>query len=319
MEITYKKQTGYDKELRKAEYEKLEFNRVEFVNKITKRFNVQTFFTNKNNPENCLVFNSVVIDNKPEKNRLEEYLFKMRRSFKDTYRPSPTEFDVEYNDQILQMFENSYWGVSLEGIGNIAYGSKESFLAQNYQGNLKRTYMYMYILGLHKRYALLYLSILTSRLPNTVKELIKYEKIHKENILHTFKEKIVFFKFRCVFTEISNITHQAKLFDIIEETLRIKPLLDEMESEIEALTSMLEMKEAKSKGELSEFIAVASMIFAVISTIASGWGLVKIIENDKLPPVYSCAFVAFLGLTLVLVFLIFVGLRLIFKLNKELK
>ncbi|KYH34006.1 hypothetical protein CLTEP_20580 [Clostridium tepidiprofundi DSM 19306] len=319
IKIYYNKKGEYNKELGKAEYIQVEFSRGKIVSNITNDFDVDTFFTRIKKPENCLVFNSVTLDRIPQENMLEEYLFRMRRSFKDSYRPSPLEFNVENNNEILRMFENSYWGVSLEGIGNITYSTKDSFFASNYKGNLKSTYIYMYILGLHKRYALLYLSMRISRLPNTIKEYIKYEKKHKENILYKFREKIVFFKFRCVFNETSNITHQAKLFDMIENTLRIEQLLNEMESEIEALTSMIEMKEFKSKSELREFVAAASLIFAVISTIVSGWELVKIIEKENFPPVNSNAFFTLLVLTFLLVFLVFTGAKLIFKIKKEMK
>lgn len=317
--ISYNRKGEYRKTFGKAEYIKVDFNREEFVKNITIDFDVDTYFTKVEKPENCIVFSSLTLDRHPSENMIEEYLFRMRRSFKDSYKPSPCEFNIKDNTEILRMFKNSYWGVSLEGIGNITYSSKDSFFAQNYKGNLKSTYIYMYILELHKRYALLYLSMLISRLPNTIKEYMSYEKKYKENILYRFREKIVFFKFRCIFNETSNITHQAKLFDMIETTLRIKPLLGEMESEIEALTSMVEMKELRSKGELKEFVTTASLSFAVISTCASGWALVKVIEEDCFPQLYSGAFFTLIGLAFLLVIIITMGIRLIFKIQKEMK
>ena len=71
----------------------------------------------------------------------------------------PQEFDLENNPNVLRFFENSYWGISTEGLNNIVYlvddNTTNEFMTTGYQKNLQNSYYYIYILALHQRFALL--------------------------------------------------------------------------------------------------------------------------------------------------------------------
>lgn len=139
-------------------------------------FNVKTYFdaSKKNLPFHALVFNAVLIDDPIVRSGkgehiITEYLFRMRRSFEESYKPNKLVYDKINNPEIVQIFENNYWGISLEGCANIVYlvgdPKTDHFFQENYFPQIRSTYFYMYILALHQRYALLHYSILTLKLP----------------------------------------------------------------------------------------------------------------------------------------------------------
>lgn len=214
---------------------------------------IKTYFTHKNHPMNAVVFNSVILADKPGKEQIEGYLFEMRRSFKDSYKPADSELSIVENMEIYQPFENIYWGVALEGMTNLSYlvedDKANKFLETTFYGNFDGTYLLMYVLELHKRYALLYFSIDASELPKNIDDYIDINNSENENYKKLFqlKKNITLFKLRCVFNDLTNITHQVKLLDTIEENLRIKDMMAEIESEIEALTDITHLFEERKK------------------------------------------------------------------------
>lgn len=214
---------------------------------------IKTFFTHKSHPMNAIVFTSIILKDKPKEEKIKEYLYEMRRSFKDSYKPADFELRIEENPEIYQSFENIYWGVALEGMVNVSFLVKDDktnkFLETTLFGNIDGTYLLMYILELHKRYALLYFSIEASGLPQDIDEYIDINNSENENYKKLFqlKKNITLFKLRCVFNDLTNITHQIKLLDTIEQNLRIKDMMQEIESEIEALTGITHLLEERRK------------------------------------------------------------------------
>jgi hypothetical protein len=223
------------------------------VGSILEGLQIKTFFTHKSHPMNAVVFNSIILADEPNEDQIKEYLFEMRRSFKDSYKPASSELELEENMEIYQPFENIYWGVALEGMANLSFLVKDDkankFLVTTFFGNLDGTYLLMYILELHKRYALLYYSIEASALPQNIDEYIDVNNSENENYKKLFqlKKNITLFKLRCVFNDLTNITHQIKLLDTIEQNLRIKNMMQEIESEIEALTDITHLLEERKK------------------------------------------------------------------------
>lgn len=97
----------------------IQTNLSEITDSVLKEFEVTSYFeSEKNVPKHAIIFNSTVLDfgenihsKKREcKEQLKQYLFELRRAFRSSYRPSPGEFNIENNDEILQTFDNSYWG-----------------------------------------------------------------------------------------------------------------------------------------------------------------------------------------------------------------
>lgn len=209
---------------------------------------VDRYFSSENNePESAIVYNSLMIDETFEgvegkEKLLGEYLFKLRRTFKESYKPAPNELMLDKNPQIIQLFENSYWGVSLEGFTNVIHLTNDhvtnEFFNGNYQSNLAQSYFYLYIIALHQRYALLALNSRAQDMPKSEQlSVADFEKIQK------LRKEINYFILRSFFKHVSSITHQQALYEKIEKCLQIEALKEDLRLELDALSSVAELQQ----------------------------------------------------------------------------
>ncbi|MCT2537134.1 hypothetical protein NC661_05815 [Aquibacillus koreensis] len=218
-------------------------------------------------------FLSIADDKKKE--CMERTLFKMRRTYKDSYKPCARDLDLENAEQVYQAFENSYWGYSLEGLANLSFLVEDEktnrFFESNYYGNLERGYFYLFIIALHQRYALIKLSKEATLLPNSLEGLVK----DKHNQIDKLREKIAYFNLRCAFKHVSYISHQDYIYQRFYVALQIDDLMTKIESEVESLGALVDLqKEARRKG--TEILIVwLTTIFAVISTVSALWTIYK--------------------------------------------
>jgi len=259
----------------------------ECIEKILNDLNVVTYFENNDNfPKQAIVYNTMCLRSNPGLENIENYMYKMRRLFKDSYKPCKRELTIDNCKDIIQLFDNSYWGISLEGFANLVYlvedEKTDNFMKGNYKGELENTYYYMYLLALHQRYALLYFSIQVSDIKkNNDKEIIDENII---NNISELKHDISYFYLRAIFSNISNITHQSELYDLLRDRLRIEDLMDEINSELDGLKAILEerkckveaMKEKRREDKRNRFhifIAIISVIFVILQTDNSVWDM----------------------------------------------
>ena len=97
------------------------------------------------------------LDKKPEGNGLGQLIFDARSNYVTAYK-APDEaltLDTPYN---IQTFENSYWGVSVNGATNVSYKTgderADNFFAGEFIQRLQGTYFAMYLLVLNRYFAL---------------------------------------------------------------------------------------------------------------------------------------------------------------------
>jgi hypothetical protein len=215
--------------------------------RLLKDLEVETYFTNKSSPHNATVFSSVTFNNRFSENDLYKLIFELSHAFKNSYKGNVEEA----KNSSVRSFENIYWFSALEGIANIAYftGDKitDTFLEGTFFGNIKYTYLTMYIIALHRRYALLYYTMLASNFSSNINDFTNNTANGKDNYLlvNELRNKIAFFKLRCVYSDLTNISHQAKLNDDIEASLRVYKLMKELEDEVEAILALVKLKEEK--------------------------------------------------------------------------
>ena len=322
------------------ETKQIDINLGRIAGEITKHLDVLSFFDNKVQPANrlaashALVFNAVILDKEFSKkndfmHELKKYLFFMRRSFKGSYKPAPAEFEIENNPEVMQFFENSYWGVSLEGLANIVYlvddENTNKFFMGGYSGNLKNTYFYLYILALHQKYALMQFFSTATQLPYTDSALADPDNTLLDE-LNSLRRKIAHFIMRSYFGQVSNITHQKKLYEAIRQTLGIREMLDELHFELEQLAALTEMEEQKRlaaqrleqklireeeqkqlaaqrliqeelraaenrrDNKFQKFIAVITTVFVLISTAQVVWEMYIYVSSQQYPALFSRTF-----------------------------
>lgn len=230
----------------------------EISGNILNELQIITYFTNsQNGPETAIVYNFMLLDKmftrEPEwENKLKLALYKLRKGYKDSYQPPPMEFDTDHNPQIIQLFKNSYWGVSLEGLTNLVYLTDNQvtndFFTSNYTGNLEISYFYIYILALHQRYAFLALNVEASEISKGENETNIDDNAAETKILKLRKD-INFLILRGFFKHVSSVTHQQTLYEAIAKNLSLEELKLDLHSEMEALASLAEMQAAKRERE----------------------------------------------------------------------
>ncbi|WP_335715673.1 hypothetical protein [Neobacillus drentensis] len=266
------------------------------------------FSSEKNEPESAIVYNSIMLDETFEEvddkeKLLGEYLFKLRRSFKESYKPASKELMLDENPQIIQLFDNSYWGVSLEGLTNVVHLTKDDvtneFFNGNYQSNLAQSYFYIYIIALHQRYALLALNSRAQDMPQSEKlSATECEKIQK------LRKEINYFILRSFFKHVSSITHQQALYERIEKCLQIEELKQDLHLELDALSSVAELQqelqrqkdkdeqerkanlEVLRKEKHADTFLLWSTVFVVFSAITGTWSVLADLFIKSKEPIF---------------------------------
>ncbi|NGY80464.1 hypothetical protein F6Y02_41600 (plasmid) [Bacillus megaterium] len=209
----------------------------------------------------------------------------MRKSFKDTYNAAPSEFEIDGHDEILQLFENSFWGVSLEGAAHIAYlkgNEGDIFFKDTHAQNVREVYFYLYILALHQHYTLQYFSTLVSRLPATLEKYLETKK-NGQKAIENLRARMVFFTLRCSFKQVSHISHQTSLYEMFRRALRIEELMDELHLELEALASITEIEKSRRSQRIQNIILYVTTLFVMISVTNDSMGIVTFIDTSNWP------------------------------------
>jgi hypothetical protein len=280
------------------------------------------FEGSKDKPTHALVFSVMLVDmaeTEREKsiNQIQRYLFQARRSFNSSFQTSRDEYLLDRNKEVMQPFENSFWGVSLEGLCNIVSttGDQQTndFFSSTYFKHIRNTYFYLYILALHQRFTLLFLSIKAARLPLSLVELESKEMMLAEHLvaISRLKEQMVLFTLRSSHTQVSPITHQSNMYTFLRQNMNIFELMNELHFELEALSSMAELQQQKSMirqtekdqivkelkverdASFQKLILVLTTLFVVISTSADAWNLFSNWLDKKYPIPGSTPFYLF--------------------------
>lgn len=319
IEMSYLKSTGRD------ESTEVHLDSNQIALNITEHLKVSCLFDGKNpmggnmiSSAHALAYSALVLDqsfmSSPDyENRLKQYLFWMRRSFKESYKPAPNEFDLYNNPDVLQFFQNSFWGISVEGLANIVYlvddEQSNKFFTGNYSGNLENTYFYIYIIALHERFALLKYIREAALIPYPVDEKDNLQETQDINgQIYQLRKKIAYLILRSSFYQVSNISHHNKLFEQLRLSLGIGDLHKELQFELKMLASLNEIEEQRivskiNKAEqdrrdkrerhersLERFITLISTMFVLITTTQAIWSMYAYYLLKQVPPLWSPSF-----------------------------
>jgi len=188
---------------------------------------------------------------------------------------------------VLTLFDNSSWGISLEGLGNIVTATDDdvtnAFFGSTYFHHIENTYLYLYILALHQKYALHYLTVQASELSHQL-SLHQDHPEEQSRILIEMKEKIVNFLLRSSYKQVSRSTHHALYYEWIRSRLHTEDMFHEIHETLEALASLTEVAEKKQREEeedrkrraadrFNKKITGISAIFLPLSIVTGIYGM----------------------------------------------
>lgn len=297
-EILEKYKLRKDKNIEKIKcFEKItsENLRKVYVEKLLKDLNlgVKNYFTSDKGPNYAHLFSYVNFDTNVNEGDINKYIYWLKNSYKKTYKPPFKELINQDKKEYLRLFDNIWWGSSVEGLTCITkntYDEVANEFIKSYSGNIEHVYLYMYILTLHMRYALLRYIIDASYLPKDI-ENYNEEEI---KILNKLKQKIILLDLRSIFNDISNMSSQIKVFDLIRESLRIDKLNYELTNEINNLDELaklyynnqskiqkeIEKKEKEKEKEKQEQVDKMLQIITFMLTIVATSSVIKEMINS---------------------------------------
>lgn len=214
---------------------------------------INTYFTRDDSPNYAHTFSYMNLESKIPEEEINKYVYWLKNSYKTSYKPTKDIISGKNNRGVKHLYENIWWGSSIEGVCCVAQNTENdnttnNFL-ENYTKNIEDIYLSMYILMLHIRYALLlYIIEAAEYIPRDISKYTETD-IRKINEL---KEKIIMLDLRCIFNDISNMSGQIAIFDLFRETLRIDKLTNELENEINNLNELASLYYSNKQRELRE-------------------------------------------------------------------
>lgn len=271
------------------------------------------YFTSPKFVDDAHVFSYIQFDEEASEERdIPTYLCKMMNAFKASFRPVEQNIDYKILDDIIQSADNIWWACSVEGLvcisKNVTNPIDNKFLENIFKWDIEKTYLYLYILTLHMRYALLNFSTqIANRTSKNLKNCTEYD-IQSWNEI---REKIILLDLRGIFYDISNKSEQIDVFDMIRKTLKIDALSDAIHTRIDDLGQLIDSytrrqeKLRKSK-QISQIAnAVTILVLALLGPI------IKIIV-DILYDINKSNFWYFLSIIPIVIAILFIA-YLIFK------
>lgn len=272
----------YQKKLSRDNAETIQTNLDEITARLLSPLEVESYFeTEKTPPRQAFIFSAAVLSaacftEMHQRNDLGRVIFVLRRSFKKSYKPALREFDLENNPDVLQLFENIYWGFSLEGVTCLAFytNDKETDeFVKSLMGRLSQTYLYLLLLALHQRYSLLKYNIDAAKLQKTPHGDLPEDL----SAISHLQAQIAWFQLRAMFDHISSNTHYTLLYERFCQVFRIKALASELMDEIRTLAILSRLKQderqRKQEKEKREHRENLETIFIALSTLLVGVSL----------------------------------------------
>ncbi len=233
------------------------------------------YFTSPKFVDDAHVFSYIQLDEESSESRdIPTYLCKSMNAFKASFKPVEQNVDYKILDNVIQSADNIWWVGSVEGIvcmsKNVANPIDNKFLENTFKWDIEKSYLYLYILILHMRYALLSFS---TQIANRTYKSLKNCSEHDIQSWNEIREKIILLDLRGMFYDISNKSEQIDVFDMIRKTLKIDKLSDEIHTRIDDLSQLVDsytkrQEKLKKSKQISQIAnAVTILVLALLGPI----------------------------------------------------
>ncbi|HZG86000.1 CorA family divalent cation transporter [Paenibacillus sp.] len=256
----------YERRLSKTEAEMQSFSFAAAASEAVEPFAGRFFDGNGSTPAEAIVFSGALLDVNTKEAGAEEFaadvLFRLRRAYREAYKPVSAHRSEERDEFVIRPFENSRFGVSLEGMANVVTRTgdpeTDAFFEGAYFHQLKGTYLYLYILALHQKYALVRLSKLAAGLQGELGG-SRGSLRAQSDAIDALKQSCIRFMLRSSYHQVTYNTHHSDVYELIRRRLRIEELMLEINESLHALAALtaiveqaLERKEEAAKREREE-------------------------------------------------------------------
>ena len=248
---------------------------------------VKSFFTNSNEPDYSHMLTYLRLQKETTTEDIEKCLFQLKGGVTDSCKPTLKDLDLEGGDGNIHLYDNYWWGASVECVTCVSKDTedeKSNGFNITFGGTIQDVYLYIYIIMLHMRYGLLKYIIEASDISKEVTEVINNkEEVEK---LNSLQKKIIQFDFRGIFNEISNMSAHIQISDMIRDKLRIESLNNELQSQIENLSKLIDIYTEKIENKHKDRIEI---IFQSLAIILAGLALSTYVRDsvDSILGVYN--------------------------------
>lgn len=287
-ELCYHKRTGKDTS------EEIRFHCLDLVRKLTASLGeVDDFDTDpglryvNNKP---LAFTFLLMDRMPED--VGRMMFNLRTNFKASYQAPQEQYDLRTARNIFHPFENIYWGVSLNAVVCCAALSgvpgTDHFFRTTFPNNLRESYLYLYLLRLHQRYAIQDFQRQFAYISAGEREQEQiYDAYAKASAL---RERCAVFKLQCMFREPASVEHINEYDRFLAENLQIHESFSDFEDGIRQMEALLngyrekidaERAAVRRKQELRKerTLYLVTALWSCVVFLESAWELAENLLN----------------------------------------
>lgn len=207
---------------------------------INQEIYVELFFNSAHRIKNqCIIYHLAKIkgENAVVKGEFNKWLFNLRRGYKTSYMDNSSVNESQV-DGIYTPYSYIRWSFCQEGLvclySDTNNHETNEFLSHVFKTNLKREYLYIYILLLHQRELLL--SFLEQLVQPAQNEYSKLKEV---------KEQLILSKTRYTYNVISNEMTYQNIYLKIGEVLAINSLFEDLQN----MTDRIIMLEQDKKNE----------------------------------------------------------------------
>lgn len=229
-----------------------------------------------------LIYSYLVADSLPEPDLLEN----LARNYNSAYK---LYFDeLKENPHILQIFSNSYWCASSNGLTNISVlGNTQktnTFFENSFEQKWENDYFFLFLNTLHQKQALI-------QNLNSIRQYHRpfhdYDLMNQRLIqFQKAKEEFSLFRLRCFFQCPSAIDHINALYDLVQNAFSIQIYQNEFTSKFESLidyynTTTTRKKEVDDhlskikKIRIEIYVALLGTLVTVLTIYSSSMSIIE--------------------------------------------
>lgn len=200
---------------------------------------------------------------------LKEPLFWLRRSFDPDYLPGEADLHLDGNPEVLQTFENIYFGLSPEGGAVLAWDNGKSFIRDQLHARVRDNYFLVFLLALHQRLATIHLARLIAE---STYLRYSHSPLRRSVVreVQQLRRRIFEFMVRCWFGEVSTMKMYAEVYQRWQRVFQVHLLLAEVKNKVEELDDYLQRVQMDRENRV---ISLVTWFFVPFTLLFSFWGM----------------------------------------------
>jgi len=276
----------FEKKVGRDEYVTVELTMLELVAKLLAPLGTVEDFDNRHGlhyvDNKPLVFSYVLME-KFDKD-FGKLMFGLRTNFKASYQVPEEEYRLEKASGVLHPFENVYWGASLNSVVCCAAMTDNEktneFFTKTFPGNLRQTYLTLYLLRQHQRYAI---QDLQHRFAGVDRGLDSGKVEAVKSAYGAVQELLndsVAFKLKCMFRNPSSVEHINRVDGFLAETLDVRGDLKDLEDGVRQLEAVAGEIHGKLKAREERKKKMESLRKeGLVCLLAAIWGCVAFFQE----------------------------------------